>query len=136
MLMFSLFGNFVSVISAISIFAASSNDSMLLTFPLIPLTFMVAIDMDLFLRILFLFLFLLISVSSCCLVLMLRLKFISLLSEFFLFFAGRGGTEWLCRSVLLSGRFWSPLGLRADLPLGRVLELPLGCGFELSFSTG
>ena len=136
MLIFSLFGNFVSVISAISIFAASSNDSMLLTFPLIPLTFMVAIDMDLFLRILFLFLFLLFSVSSCCLVLMLRLKFISLFFVFVLFFAGRGGIVWLCRSVLSSSRFWLPLGLRADLPLGRVLELPLGCGFQLPFGRG
>ena len=133
--MFSLFGNFVSVISAISIFAASSSDSMLLTFPLIPLTFMVAIDMDLFLRILFLFIFLLFSVS-CCLVLMLRLKFISLFSEFFLFFAGRGGTVWLCRSVLSSGRFWPPFGLRADLPLGGVLGLPFGCGFDLPFGRG
>ena len=43
-----LMSNFVSVISDISIFAASSNDSMLLNFPLIPLRFMVAIDMDLF----------------------------------------------------------------------------------------
>ena len=133
MLMFLLFGNFVSVISVISIFADSSNDSMLLTFPLIPLTFMVAIDMDLFLRILFLFLYLLFSVSSCCLVLMLRLKFISLLFVFFLFFqAGMALYDCAGLSCRPAGSCCH-LVFRADLPLGRVLELPLGCGFELPF---